>query len=60
MASVRNCEELPLCLIKPVLAVSKTVLPLPKAKPIGNGGSASVITVKAKKKKTTSAGETAM
>ena len=44
MASVRSYEKLPLCLIKPVPASSKTD-PLPaKAKPISNSGGASVIT----------------
>jgi len=42
--SARSCEKLPPCLIKPVPAGSKTD-PLPaKAKPISNGGSASVTT----------------
>ena len=40
MAFVRSCEKLPLCLIKPVPAGSKTDLLLPKAKPISDGGSA--------------------
>jgi len=44
LASVRSCEKLPPCLIKPVLAGSKTDLTLPKAKPISDGGSASGIT----------------
>jgi len=44
VASVRSCEKLSPCLIKPVPAGSKTDLPLPKAKPISNGGSTSVIT----------------
>jgi len=39
---VRSCEKLPPCLIKPVPAGSKMDLLL--AKPINNGGSASVIT----------------
>jgi len=43
-ASVRSCEKLPPCLIKPVPAGSKTDPPLAKAKPISDGGSASVIT----------------
>jgi len=38
------CEKLPPCLIKPVPAGSKTDPPLPKAEPISDGGSASVIT----------------
>jgi len=41
VASVRSCEKVPLCLIKPVSADSKTDPPLAKAKPISNGGSAS-------------------
>jgi len=43
-ASVRTCEKLPPCLIKPVPASSKMDPPLAKAKPISDGGSASVIT----------------
>jgi len=44
VASVRSCEKLPPCLIKPVLDGSKMDPLLPKAKPISDGGSASVIT----------------
>jgi len=44
VASVRSCEKVLPCLIKPVPASSKTDLPLAKAKPISNGGSTSVIT----------------
>ena len=44
MASVRSCEKLPPCLVEPVPAGSKTDLLLAKAKPISDGGSASVIT----------------
>jgi len=44
MASVRSCEKLPPCLIKPAPAGSKTDPPLAKAKPISDGGSTSVIT----------------
>ena len=44
VASVRSCEKLPPCLIKPVPASSKMDPPLAKAKPISDGGSASVIT----------------
>jgi len=44
VASVRICEKLPPCLIKPVPASAKTDLLLAKAKPISDGGSASVIT----------------
>jgi len=44
VASVRSCKKLPPCLIKTVSASSKTDPPLPKAKPISNNGSASVIT----------------
>jgi len=43
VASVRNCEKLPPCLIKPVPAGSKMHLSLAKAKPISDSGSASVI-----------------
>jgi len=44
VASMRRCEKLPPCLIKPVPAGSKTDPPLAKSKPISNGGSTSVIT----------------
>jgi len=44
MASVRSCEKLPPWLIKPVPAGSKTDLPLAKAKPVRDSGSASVRT----------------
>ena len=44
MASVRSCEKLPPCLIKPVPAGSKTDPLLAKDEPISDGGSASVIT----------------
>ena len=44
VASVRSCQKLLPSLIKPVSAGSKIDLSLPKAKPISNGGSASVIT----------------
>jgi len=37
VASVRSCEKLPPCLIEPVPAGSKTVLPLAKAKPVSEG-----------------------
>jgi len=52
VASVRSYEKLPPHLTKPVPAGSKTDLPLAKAKPISNGGSASVTTYlrKARKK----------
>jgi len=43
VASVRSCKKLPADLIKPVPASSKTDLPLAKAKPISDGGSASGI-----------------
>jgi len=54
VASVRNCQKLPPYLINPVPAGSKMDPPLAKAKPISDGGSASVITrfKKGKKKKT--------
>jgi len=44
VASVRSCEKLPPCLIKPVPAGSKMDLLLAKARPISDGGSALVIT----------------
>jgi len=44
VASVRSCHKLPPCLIKPAPAGSKTDPLLAKAKPVSNGGSASVIT----------------
>jgi len=43
VASVRVCKKLPPHLIKPVLAGSKTDLPLAKAKPINSAGNTSVI-----------------
>ena len=51
MASVRSSQKLPPCLIKPVPAGSKTDLLLAKAKPISNGGSASVISLRRGRKK---------
>jgi len=52
VASVRSCEKLPPCLINPMPASSKMDPPLPKAKPISDGGSASVIThLRSRKKK---------
>ena len=59
MAFLRSCEKLPPCLIKPVPGNSKTGPPLPKAKPISNSGSASVITYLRKERKK-SCGETAV
>jgi len=53
VASVISCEKLPPYLIKPVPAGSKTDPPLPKAKPISNGGSTSVITFLRKGRKKT-------
>jgi len=44
VASVRTCEKLPPCLIKPVAVGSKTDPLLAKAKPVSDGGSPSVIT----------------
>jgi len=58
VASVRSCKKLPPCLIKPLLAGSKTDLPLAKAKPISNGGSTSAITYLRRGKKP--CGETAV
>ena len=46
VASVRSCQKLPLCLIEPMPAGSKTDPPLAKAKPI----STSVITYLKRKK----------
>ena len=59
MASARSCQKLALCLIKPVLAGSKTDRPLPKAKPISDGGGASGITYFRKGRKP-ALGETAV
>jgi len=56
VASVRSCEKLPPCLIKPVPAGSKTALLLVKAKPVSNGGSASVTTYLRRGKKKTNLG----
>jgi len=44
VASGRSWEKLPTYLIQPVPAGSKMDPPLAKAKPINNGGTASVIT----------------
>ena len=44
VASVRSCWKLPLCLIEPMPAGSKTDPLLAKAEPINDSGSASVIT----------------
>jgi len=44
VASVRSCEKVPPCLIKPVPTGSKRDLSLAKAKTISDGGSASLIT----------------
>jgi len=49
---MRSCEKLPPYLMKPVPAGSKTDQPPAKAKPISNGGSASVITYLRRGKKT--------
>jgi len=51
VASVRSCEKLPPCLIKPVLAGSKMDPPLAKAKPISDGGSTSVVTYLRKRRR---------
>jgi len=59
VASVRSCQKLALCLIKPVLVGSKTDQPLPKAKPVSNGGGASGVTCFRKERKQT-LGETAV
>jgi len=60
VASVRSCKKLPPCLTKPVLAGSKTDPPLPKAKPIRDGGSTSVVTQLSKGRQRNSTGETAV
>jgi len=54
VASVRSCEKLPSCLIKPVPVGSKMDPPLPKVKPISDGGNAFVRTYlrRGSKKKT--------
>jgi len=44
VASVRSCQKLPLCLIDPMPAGSKTDPLLAKDKPISDGGSTSGIT----------------
>jgi len=44
VASLRSCQKLPPCLIKPMPAGSKMDPPLAKAEPISNSGSASMIT----------------
>jgi len=44
VASVRSCEKLPPCLIKPVPAGSKMDLMLAKTKEVSDSGSASVVT----------------
>jgi len=54
VASVRSCQKLPPCLIKPVPASSKMDPPLPKAKPVSDGGRASGITYLRRGKKTCS------
>jgi len=51
VASVRSCQKLRPCLIKPVPDGSKMDLTLDKAKPISDSGSASVITYLRKGKK---------
>jgi len=51
VVSVRSCEKLPLCLIKPVPASSKMDPPLAKAKPISDSGSTSGITCLRREKK---------
>ena len=60
MASVRSCEKLPPCLIKPVPAGSETDPPLAKAKPTSEGGSASVITYLSRGRKKTNCSEMAV
>jgi len=58
VVSVRSCEKLPPCLIKPVPAGSKMDSLLAKAKPFSDGGSASVRTYLRRGKK--NCGETAV
>jgi len=41
---MRSCQKLPSCLMEPMPAGSKTDLPLAKAKPISDSGSAAGIT----------------
>jgi len=57
VASVRSCQKLPPCLIKTVPAGSKMDSSLAKAKPISNGGSASVITYLRRRRKNKTAVE---
>ena len=55
MAYVRSCEKLPPRLIKPVPAGCKTDPPLSRARPVSDGGSASVVTCLSKGTKENSA-----
>jgi len=58
VASVSSCENLPLCLIKPVLVGSKMDPLLAKAKPISGNGNTSVITyIRKERKKKNTCGE---
>jgi len=60
VASVRSCEKLPPCLIKPVLAGSQMDLPPPKAKLVSDGGSTSVIKYLRRRRKKKTCSETAV
>lgn len=51
MVSVRTCQKLPLCLIKPMPADSRMILLLAKAEPIRNDNNVSVITYVRRKEK---------
>ena len=53
VAAVRSCQKLPLCLIEPMPASSKSNPPLAKAEPISNSGNASVIAYLRKGKEVT-------
>ena len=44
VASVRSCEKLPLCLMEPMPAGSRTDVLLAKVNPISDGGNTSVVT----------------
>jgi len=60
VASVRSCEKLPPCLIKPVPAGSETDPQLPKAKPVSDSGSTYEITELRRRTKKKPLGETAV
>jgi len=52
VASVRSREKLPSCLVKPVVAGSRMDPQLPKAKPVSDCGSTSVVTYLRREEKT--------